>query len=101
MKHETETIDGTAYPAPGKWSVNWVEGDVISWRHDDTEDKRVYDGPTAHVFISYGDGFGDMTYRVEVNGYTVAEIEPGDGEREDVYDQIGDILEQADPGSDT
>lgn len=101
MKHETETIDGNEYPTPGKWSVNWVEGEVISWRHDDVEHKRIYDGPTAHVFVTHDDPFAPPTYSVEVNGDTVAEIEQNDADRDDVFDQIGDVLEQADPRSDT
>jgi len=101
MKHPTEKVNGVHYPVPNDWNLNWVEGDVISWRYDDVEHKRIHEGPTAHVFVTYDDPFDAPTARVEVNGETIAKIGPGDGDRDDVFDQIGDVLAQADVDDDT
>jgi len=93
MKHDTQTVNGEPYPAPGKWRVNWVEGDVISWRHDPDPDARIHDGATAHVFAAPTGGFGEPKYRVEVNGDRVDTIEPDDyTDRDGVFDRIGDLL---------
>ena len=96
MKHQTQTHRGTEYPAPGKWSLNWVEGDVVSWRYDPDEDARIHDGPTAHVFASLDDFGSPAKHRVEVNGETVETIDdPGD--RDALFDRIGDILADHEP----
>lgn len=95
MKHDTETKDGKEYPAPGKWRVNWVEGDVISFRHDPDPDARIHNGATAHVFAVMGD-FGLDGYRVQVNGDEVETID-ADGDRDAAFDRVGDILAEHAP----
>jgi hypothetical protein len=99
MKHETETVNGTEYPAPGDWSVNWVEGDVLSYRHgaDDGDDDRIHDGSTAHVFVQ-PDGFGVPDYRIDIDNERVATVDGDDvDDRDALFDRIGDILTEHGP----
>ena len=91
MKHETENHRGTEYPAPGKWSLNWVEADVVSYRHGDDTDARIFDGPTAHVFVKLDDFGAPAKHQVDINGKTVATIDDTD-DRDKLFDRIGDIL---------
>lgn len=94
MNHDTTTRNGTEYPTPGDWSLNWVEGDVVSWRHGD-DGSRVFDGPTAHAFVSYEDMGIVAEVRVDVNGKTVETFEPTD--RDAAFDRIGDLLAEHEP----
>lgn len=82
--------NGKEFPEPGEWSVNWVEGDVVSYRHGD-EDDRIHDGDVAHVFTTH-DGFGKTGYRVQVNGETVDTIDAVPFE--DAFDRVADILRE-------
>jgi hypothetical protein len=95
MTHQTTTRNGTEYPAPGKWSLNWVEGDVVSWRYGDDGD-RIHDGPTAHAFVSFG-GMGSVeSVRVDVDGETVEVIDDPIN-RDAALRRIGDILADHEP----
>lgn len=106
MKHDTEIVNQKEYPAPDNWSVNWVEGDVISWRYDPTPaaegdvhgTPKIHDGPVAHVFAHFPNEYGPVEHRVEVDGETVANISPDDSDtRDDVFDAIGDVLAEHTP----
>jgi len=99
MKHDTTERDGRQYPTPGKWALNWVEGDVISFRYDPEPDTHIHTGPTAHVFADHnGDTFGPPAFRVEVNGDEVAQIDADDyTDRDAVFDRIGDLLHKHTP----
>jgi len=98
MNHDTTTRDGQEYPTPGKWVLNWIEGDVISWRHDPDEDARIHDGPTAHAFITHNP-FGSVhEVRVEVGGDTVDVIDVDTfGDRADLLARVGDVLAEHEP----
>lgn len=86
----THVENGKEFPEPGGWSVNWVVGDVVSYRHGDT-DARVHDGPTAHVFTTHP-GFGDTAYRVQVNGETVETIDAVPFE--EAFERVAEILQE-------
>lgn len=93
MNHQTTKRNGTEYPTPGEWSLNWVEGDVVSYRHGD-DGSRVFDGPTAHVFVTFT-AFDTDEVRVDVNGETVETFEFDD--RDTAFNRIGDILAEHEP----
>ena len=95
MKHPTTDHDGKKYPVPGKWSLNWVEGDVIAWRHDADPAERVHKGGNAYVYICYPDNFGDPAFDVRIDEDRVRRIESDEyDDRDDVFDMVGDVLAQ-------
>lgn len=92
MNHPTESHRGEQYPTPGKWSLNWVEGEVVSWRHDPQPDrKNIHTGAYAHLFVVHGDGFADISHRLEVNGDEVEVIDDTD-DRDALFERVGDLL---------
>ena len=66
--YEREEWRGAEVPAPEEWSVNWVEGDVISWYWGD---EKTPDGTYAHLFAKYDGGFDPVAHELQFDDDTV------------------------------
>lgn len=98
-EYETTEWRGVWYPTPGKWELNWVEGDVISYRYDPDDDARIHDGASAYVFASLGDYGQPVSHDVRVDGEHVETIDdPNDHEA--LMREIARVLREHAPDDD-
>lgn len=86
VEYETDEWRGESYPAPGAWSLNWVEGDVMSWYHGEKTPDAAY----AHLFANLHNH--GMSHRLDVDGDEFT-IDP----EADLWAEVARILAENEP----